>query len=129
MTSTNWTSFDGLYFQKVPVQTPGYGYNHESTTVQLSMAVLTLYSVISIAYLGITSISGRTSGSWDSIGELLMLGLNSKRPTFLGRTSAGVETLNTYRQQVCILVNEDDGLELVVDDDPDDDKSLYSHLS
>ena len=129
MTSTDWTSLDGLFVQQTPLRKAGYGYNADSTTVQLSMAILGLYSLIAIAYLGITCVSGQTSRSWDSVGELLMLGLNSKRPSFLGRTSAGVERLNTYRQQVFVLVNEDDGLELVFEKDPENSKSLYRRVS
>jgi hypothetical protein len=128
MTTTAWTSLDSLFCQQVRVQKPGYGYNSEDKTVKLSMAVITLYSLIAIIYLGITCISGRTSASWDSVGELLMLGLNSRPPTFLGRTSAGVSTLNTYRQHVRVMVNEDDGLELVFDEDRDNDKSLYRKM-
>ena len=129
MTSTNWTKLDDLFFQKVKIQSAGHGHNLEGTTVRLSLAALLMYSAIATTYLVHTCISGRTSGSWDTIGELLLLGLNSKAPRFLGRTSAGVEKMNTYRQQVCVLVNEKDGLELVFDDDPDNDKKLYEAIS
>ena len=129
MTTTDWTSLDGLFFQKVPVQKPGYGYNLRGNTPKLSLVVLILYSLIAFVYLAITCLTGRTSASWDSIGELLMLAFNSKRPSFLGRTSAGVKTLNTYRQPVSLMVNEQDGLELVFDGDPDNDKRLYRRVA
>lgn len=128
MTGSDWTDFNQLYFQKVYVNKPGFGYDHDGVTVQLSMAVLTLYGIIAVAYLAVTLVSGRTSGSWDSIGELLMLGLNSQRPAFLGPVTAGVESLATYKQYVTVGVNEDGALELVFAADPQNDEKLYKQI-
>ena len=125
MTVTNWTSLDDVFVQQTPVLKPGYGFNAHSTTVQLSMVVLLLYSLIAAFYLCLTCMSGQTSSGWDSTGELLMLGFKSKWPAFLGRTSAGLMLPKTYQEQVSLMVNEDDGLELVFDKDPDNDERLY----
>jgi hypothetical protein len=47
-----------------------------------------------------------------------MLGLNSKKPTHLGCTSAGIDTLSTFRQLVSVRVNDEESLELIFQDDP-----------
>jgi len=128
-TTTNWTDIGSLHRLKIDWFKTGHEYDNNGITVHLSIAVLIIYNILTISYLLWTFITGRTSGSWDSIGELLMLALNSKRPTFLGRTSAGVENLNTYRQEVSVMVNElDECLELVFADDPDVDKTMYRNV-
>lgn len=125
MTTSNWTSLDQVFTQHTIVQQAGYGYNLIGVTPKLAFAVLVFYSLLATLYLLLTCITGYTSASWDSISELMMLAFNSNRPTFLGRTSAGIETLNTFRQPVSLKVNEADELELVFDNDPSNNKSSY----
>ncbi|KAJ9659042.1 hypothetical protein H2198_003331 [Neophaeococcomyces mojaviensis] len=128
-TTTNWSDTDSLYQLKVDWFRSGYGFNSSGITVRLSITVLVIYDVLVVSYLIWTFVTGRTSSSWDSVGELLMLALNSKRATFLGRTSAGVESLSTYRQEVNVKVNElDESLELVFINDPDFDKTMYKDV-
>jgi hypothetical protein len=129
MTASNWTDFESLYIQKVSSFISGYGYDSLGSSVRLSIAVLATYSAIAAAHLIYKLATGRTSVAWETVGEVLMLGLNSKRPEFLGRTSGGVDSMQTYRQNVNVGASAADGsLELLFDDDPDVDRSGYRNV-
>ena len=96
----------------------GYAYSSSGTTVRVSIAVIGLYALITIPYLVYSLTTGITATSWDIIGELVMLALNSKRPEHLKHVSAGIERLKTFREPVSIRVNDENSLELVFEDDP-----------
>lgn len=84
----------------------GYGYDTSDTTVRLSLAVLATYALVATSYIFHSLASGRVGTSWDSIGELVMLTLNSKKPSHLLGTSVGVETFSTYGQLVNVRINK-----------------------
>ncbi|KAL9616744.1 MAG: hypothetical protein Q9160_008401 [Pyrenula sp. 1 TL-2023] len=95
----------------------GYGYDSSEIPVQLSLAILATYALLAIIYIIYTLATGRASNSWDSIAELVMLGVNSKTPEHLEGTSVGIDTLATFREPVSIRVNERDCVELVFEND------------
>ena len=94
------------------------GYDLSQTAVKLSLTVFIVCCAIVISYLVYSFTTGHTSSSWDSIGELFMLALNSRRPEHMSNTSAGVKTLATYREPIFVRVNEDESLEVVFANDP-----------
>jgi len=107
----------------------GVGYNGAGITVQLALAVLTLYCVVASCYLIFMLVTGEAGSSWDSIGELFMLALNSPPPPeTLGRTSAGVETLHTFQQPVSIRVNGAQACELVFENNETAKTTSYSKI-
>ncbi|OAG42542.1 hypothetical protein AYO21_03127 [Fonsecaea monophora] len=107
-----------LTYQVVYQSQHGFGYNAEAITVQLSLAVLGLFCVFVATHMFLLLFTGYTGTSWDSISELLMLGLMSRKPQYLGsHTSAGLDTLNIFREPVSVKVNDEGYVELVFEND------------
>ncbi|KAL9624604.1 MAG: hypothetical protein Q9160_001269 [Pyrenula sp. 1 TL-2023] len=115
---TNQTDARQRYQLQIQSHKSGYGYDSSGVPVRLSLAVLATYCLIVVIYLTYTFITGRTASSWDSSSELIMLAMNSQKPTHLEGTSVGIETLSTFRESVSIRVNENDSVELVFENDP-----------
>ena len=97
----------------------GYGYGTTSISIRLSMAVISIYCIITITYILYTLITGSISTAWNSGIELITLSLQSKKPGHLGNTSVGIESIHTLSQSVGIRVNTDSELELVFANDSD----------
>lgn len=106
-----WTAFPAQVFST------GYGYGSISTTVILSLVILSLYCLTTLIYLSILIVTRKVSTAWASPLEFALLALRSRNGDFLGHTSAGVESVSTFRQPVGIRVNDSDGLELVFAND------------
>lgn len=103
---TNWTQPDELAQFEYEVRVSGYGYNTGPVTVPLSLIVLLIYICGALTYLVWILVSGNTATSWDSVGDLVALALNSERPKDMQNTSIGIETLETFRRPVNIRINE-----------------------
>lgn len=91
----------------------------------MSLVALSIYVCVALAHFIYNLTTGHASSSWDSIGELLMLALNSRRPGHMQGTSAGVETLETYRRPVNVRIGPDRTAELIFDDDPEAQKASW----
>ena len=116
-TSTAWTNPATLTYQVISQFQQGYGYNAEDITVQLSLAVLGIYCVFVVTHVFLLILTGHAGTSWDSISELLMLGLMSQKPKHLGHVSIGIETMKTFREPVSVKVNDQGHAELVFEND------------
>ncbi|KAJ4315981.1 hypothetical protein N0V94_005673 [Neodidymelliopsis sp. IMI 364377] len=91
----------------------GYGYNTWSTSIQLSIAVITAYCIVTLAYISYILTTGSTSTAWNSAIELVALALQSRKPDCLGHVGVGLDSLETFKEGVGIRVNNDNELELV----------------
>lgn len=118
-TSTNLTDFSE-FFETNNMTTLrytntlyGYGYGVRTTSSYLSLAVMSVYCVITILYLGYSFSTGLTSTAWSSAVELVALALQSSKPSILGDSSVGIDSVKTFSQSVGIRVNTDNELELV----------------
>lgn len=116
-TVTNWTEPHNLTQLIVHGYAQGYGYNRLEIPVQLSLVILITYCLVVFVYIIFTLITGQTASSWDSVSELLLLGVQSKTPSHLNGTSVGIDTLATFREPISIRVNESDSVELVFNND------------
>jgi hypothetical protein len=107
-----------LTYQVVSQLQQGYGYDAKDITVQLSLAVLGIFCVFVLAHVSLLLLTGYSGNSWDSISELLMLGLMSRKPDHLGpHVGVGLETLKTFREPVSVKVNDEGHVELVFEND------------
>ncbi|KAF2994567.1 hypothetical protein E8E13_000334 [Curvularia kusanoi] len=91
----------------------GYGFGVTTTSSSLSMAVMLIYCVITVLYLGYSFFTGLTSTAWSSAVEVVALALQSSKPSVLGDSSVGIDSIKTFSQGVGIRVNGDNELELV----------------
>ncbi|KAK4926647.1 hypothetical protein LTR66_016334 [Elasticomyces elasticus] len=79
------------------------GYSIDSVTTILSLAVYLVYIGITLTYLVYILIIRRVTISWNTPSDLFMLALNSRQPDHIASTSAGVNTLATFREPVGIM--------------------------
>lgn len=97
----------------------GYGYDGSPISVRLSMAVISIYFLVTVTYLLYILTVGYTSTSWSTAIELILLALQSKRPEGLKNVSAGADSMLTYQKAVGVRVNEKHELVLVFPNEPD----------
>ncbi|KAL9106237.1 MAG: hypothetical protein Q9227_008705 [Pyrenula ochraceoflavens] len=124
----NWTDPASLAQFHVKQYVTGYGYNTSIVPVQLSLFVLGLYSLVVLAYLVYSLATGRSGNSWDSIGDLFMLAMNSKQPEHLYSTSVGVDKSSTFGEPINIRENESGSVEVVFQNDPGLKKRHYKSV-
>ncbi|KAG8533075.1 uncharacterized protein KY384_001858 [Bacidia gigantensis] len=101
----------------------GHSYRHELVQI-LSMIVLFVHMVVAILHTAWTVARGKSSASWDSITEILVLAQNSK-PAYraLENTAAGLKYQHTYAKKVTIRptklpnASEPDHLELLLEEE------------
>jgi hypothetical protein len=113
----NASSIDGVVLKSQYTRIL-YSYRIDSISVILSIIVLLIYSAIAVIYLIHTLITGETSSSWDTVSELFMLAINTRTPSHIKNTSAGISTLATMKEPVSIKVNKTGSLEMVFENDP-----------
>ncbi|KAL9622187.1 MAG: hypothetical protein Q9160_003370 [Pyrenula sp. 1 TL-2023] len=116
-TETDWSDPNDLTQLVILGYTHGYGYSSSDVIIQLSLIVILLYCLIATVYLLYTFVTGYTASSWDSVSELLVLGVHSRTPAHLENTSVGIDTISPFREPVSIRVNENDSAELVFEND------------
>ena len=122
----NWTDASTLVQYPIKFYTSGYGYDSSTIPVQLSLTVLCIYLLAVTGYTIHSLITGRTATSWDSIGEIVMLALNSRQPEHIKGSSVGVGTLATYRKPVNIRIHsKKNEAEVIFGDDPGLQKNEY----
>ncbi|KAL1847582.1 hypothetical protein Plec18167_009451 [Paecilomyces lecythidis] len=78
------------------------GYNHETVSVKLSIAVLLVYCIVAISHLVYSLYTGISSSAWDSISEVTALAVGSQPTPSLRGTSAGISRMATFRTPVRI---------------------------
>ena len=107
----------------------GFGYGTRSTSIYLSMAVLSLYCLVTVIYVLYTWITGTASTAWNYGIELVALALQSRKPDHLGHTGVGINSIRTYAEGVGVRVNKDNELELVFAHDRDFETSGLRKLT
>jgi hypothetical protein len=115
---------------KVDLQVHGYGYGYVDTATQFALAVMIAYCSIIVLYVTYTIMTGYSSIAWNSATELIMLALQSRTPDHLGHVSVGMDSIDTFQEQVGIRVKTvqcdstgelDERLELVFARDRDNE--------
>ncbi|KAL9620313.1 MAG: hypothetical protein Q9160_005112 [Pyrenula sp. 1 TL-2023] len=126
--SRNWEDPESLV--KLHIQSYKLGFVCDISTipVQLSLAVLIIYSLIVCAYFIYLFASGRSATSRNSIAEIVMLALNSKQPGHLESTSVGIGTMSKLREPINIRINEAGSVEMVFRNDPGLREREYSRV-
>ncbi|KAK3620433.1 hypothetical protein LTR56_023405 [Elasticomyces elasticus] len=83
--------------QDAKIQITGYTLMATDFTDYLAIAVLCLHIAIALAHTLVLMANGKSSGSWDTLAELLALLVNSPpAPVSLKNTCAGIRDLVTY---------------------------------
>ncbi|KAF2228705.1 hypothetical protein EV356DRAFT_48170 [Viridothelium virens] len=109
----------GLTEVKVEVFAAGTGYSITTVPDILAAVVLCLYCLFALTFMAWSLWTGQSSNSWDSIAELVALGLNSRALAQLKNTSAGVETMTVFQEPIRILENKEQSVEIVFENDQD----------
>ncbi|KAL1867102.1 hypothetical protein Daus18300_006501 [Diaporthe australafricana] len=117
--AANWTDPAGLYHYEFETYRQGYGYDSSSVPVLLSLIVVAVYALIAVTHLLYTFTTGYVGRSWDTLAELLLLGLHSQPPevNFAANTTVGIETVAPFKEPVSVRINENGRAELLFDRD------------
>ncbi|ETS75583.1 hypothetical protein PFICI_12527 [Pestalotiopsis fici W106-1] len=101
-TTSNWSDPESLYHLEVETYLHGYGYDSSRVPVILSLIVLSIYAFVVIIHLLYTFVTGSVGRSWDTLAELLLLGLHSQPPgvAATSNTTVGIETMAPFEEPV-----------------------------
>lgn len=114
-TAANWTDPEKLYHYEFETYRQGYGYDSSSVPVLLSLIVVATYALIAVVHLLYTFAMGRVGKSWDTLAELLLLGLHSQPPRVAAaaNTTVGIETIAPFQEPVGVRLNENGRVEML----------------
>ena len=115
----NWTTWNIETYQY------GYGYSLTNATSKIAAGILILYGVIAIIAILSILVRSCNSDSWSSLGELLILAMNSPPTEVLRNTGAGVGRFKTWKEVVKVRVTEDDKLQLVFEGQENSGKPTF----
>jgi hypothetical protein len=90
----------------------GYSYRRDGVGIKLALATFLTHSLFVVIHVAYLLISGKSSGSWDRIVELIALAVNSERTDKLRNTCAGIEKFKTHGLRVKIVPKGEAHLEL-----------------
>lgn len=93
----------------------GYAYASRGPVQKAAMGVLLFYSLMALAHIAYSCMTGWSSTSWDSVPEIAALAMNSQSTEKLKNTGAGISTAGVYEERVWIRAR-DDHLEFVFKD-------------
>ena len=91
----------------------GYAYSAQGSAAQFAMFVLILHALLAMSHWIYTSWSKQSSSSWDSIADLVVLAMNSRRSEVFENTGAGIDSADLFKNQTRVVEREGH-LELVV---------------
>ncbi|KAK0710846.1 hypothetical protein B0H67DRAFT_583541 [Lasiosphaeris hirsuta] len=94
----------------------GYGFQSGSLVI-LGFSVLLLHALLAIAHILVIFFGGSwSSEAWASLGELLVLALQSTSPRLLRADSAGVRSISTWQLTASVRENKsEDRLEMRIE--------------
>lgn len=94
------SSTERLWIQKY---TYGLSYGPSSPAVRLALGILMLYCLVVVVHIYFSLRSGLSSASWDSMAEMMALGMNSRPTNSLQNTCAGIRTIEVFKERVRIV--------------------------
>ena len=100
----------------LPISRYGYGYGFKGITVYIAIAVLLIHVLFVLIYTAFVCCKGISSGAWSSIGEMLVLAMNSSPTTKLQNTCAGVAEAETWGLVAKVRERNESHLELIVEE-------------
>ncbi|KAI4276554.1 MAG: hypothetical protein L6R38_005641 [Xanthoria sp. 2 TBL-2021] len=113
-TFTDYAHEQGWAELEFAVQRYGYGWGFRGVPIKLAAAVLVLQASLGLTHMGIIVFGGWNAMSWSTMGEMLVLAINSSPSKRLGGTAAGIED-HLWGEPAKIRETRDRHLELVLD--------------
>jgi hypothetical protein len=129
---SNFTTMDlrtSVLYTEIPVREEyfGYGYNMRGPLIKLAFVALLLHSLLAIVHIVIILRSKKSSTSWNRIGDLVTLALNSNPSSRLTNTGGGVGRGRTWAIRVKVEPDEHDRLGFIVGPDNDTHDKVKDH--
>lgn len=125
----NWTDPSTLVRMDLQIYRSEYGYDSKSVPVRFALVVFGLYVMVTASYIIYTLVTGETGTSWNSVADLVMLALNSRKPPAeMGSTSIGVDSIVTFREPVNVRINDVNTAELVFDKEVSADEGSLTRV-
>lgn len=102
----------------------GRGYGPNVLTIQISLAILTLYTIFALTHCLYSAWSGIHSSAWDTVSDVVALAVNSRLAPELQNTCAGVRKMHTFANPVRVAATRDKDK-----GDSSDTESMRSEIS
>jgi hypothetical protein len=74
----------------------GYGYGFRGVTIYIATVALLLHVLVALIHIGVVMTKGMSSSSWGSVGEMIVLAVNSQPTEKLQKTCAEVDETATW---------------------------------
>ncbi|KAL8781853.1 MAG: hypothetical protein Q9213_005828 [Squamulea squamosa] len=115
MSFTDYAQEKGWAELKFTVRRYGYGWGFRGLPTKLAAFVLGLQALLGLIHIGFITVGGWSAKSWSTMGEMLILAINSTPSGRLQGTAAGVQRERIWGEAVKIREMRDQHLELVLD--------------
>jgi hypothetical protein len=106
--SANWAKF------RIESWVEGLSYGTEGKTIKVALCILLCYCFCATLHFLYSIISGLSSSSWDTMGELVALAMNSPPVRGIGATCTGIRTTGIFKELVKIVATPGVGTYLVL---------------
>jgi hypothetical protein len=105
-----------------------YGYGFRGILIYIAVAVLLIHVVLVLAHMGFVLAGGSSSSVWSSVGEMMVLMINSSRTEQLRNTCAGISKKETWGLVARVRQTSDTHLELVFEENKKECGRLLEHV-
>ena len=99
----------------------GYGYGFRGILIYIAVAVLLVHVALAQTHMGLVLSGGSFSSAWSTMGEMLVLTVNSSSTEHLRNTCAGVGQRQTWGLITKVRETSDHRVELVFEEDERED--------
>jgi hypothetical protein len=110
----------------IKIEHYGYGYSTKTIMAKVAIAILLLQAALAIGHTIVVCFPKKvwTCDSWEKIGGLVVLAMNSRPDERLMNMSAGIKLKRSWQEVVKIREVGEENLELLVAEDNDSEKGL-----
>ncbi|KAL8810330.1 MAG: hypothetical protein Q9200_002667 [Gallowayella weberi] len=115
MSFVDYAQREGWAEVRFQVRRYGYGWGFRGLPIKLAAVVLVLQALLGVVHVGFIVFGGWSVKAWSTMGEMLVLAVNSRPAEKLKGMGAGVRDERTWREMVKIREMRDRRLELVLD--------------
>jgi hypothetical protein len=91
----------------------GYGYSFRRILIYIAITVLLIHVLLALTHMGTVLVGGLSSRAWSTMGEMMVLAVNSSSTEQLRNTCASVSSMETWGFVTHVRETSDKRLELV----------------
>jgi hypothetical protein len=98
----------------------GYGYDFRGILVSIAVAIPLIHVALALLYMGIVLAGALSNSAWSTMGDIMVLAVNSSSTEHLRNTCAGVDKKETWGLVTRVRETSEEQLELILEGDDRD---------